>query len=76
MNIINGPLEKLDKYDWLRLVLRVPFTPEEIRNQTDFDESLLEGRKWKGECLGYQAPGRVELVSETQPMNPKTEKKT
>ena len=66
----------LTQYDWLRLVLSVPFTPEQRDQNTGFDPKLLEARHWKGQCLVYQANNDIKLASEVQPGNPKTEKKS
>ena len=68
----------LSTYDLLRLVLRVPFTPENRDQNTSFPSELPLDRQWKGECLvyhQYQGNNSVELASEVQPKMPKTEKK-
>jgi hypothetical protein len=46
-------LNNLNKYDWLRLVLRVPFTPENRDQNASADPDLPEERRWKGQCLEY-----------------------
>ena len=43
----------LSTYDLLRLVLRVPFTPENRDQNTSFPSELPLDRQWKGECLVY-----------------------
>ena len=66
----------LNQYDLLRLVLRVPLTPENRDQNAGYDLELPENRRWKGPCLGFKIPQDVILaVAPAQTEKPRAEQK-
>ena len=65
----------LNQYDLLRLVLRVPLTPENRDQNAGYDLELPENRRWKGPCLGFNIPQDIRLVSPVQTEKSRAEQK-
>lgn len=66
--------DKLNKYDWLRLVLYVPPTPEQRDQKVKFDPEFLADRIWKWRCDWGRFDDCADRSVEAQPEKPATEK--